>query len=52
MKCKFSYIEKKQLNEAIHEFLQKLDISGSIVGGYNLYSAIYKEWEKAKNLPE
>lgn len=52
MKCKFSYIEKDELSKAIHDFLKQLDISGSVSGGYDLYKAIYGEWEKARNLPD
>lgn len=45
---KFSEITKEELDKAIVEMLNSLDISGSHAGSYNIYCAIYKEWEKAK----
>lgn len=45
---KFKDISREELQNAIVSMLDLLDISGSIIGEYDIYNAIYKEQEKAK----
>lgn len=44
----FALIPHARLKEAILEMAKKLGIPGSISGYYDLYEAIFKEQEKAK----
>lgn len=51
----FKDITYEKLMDAIVIMLNVLDISGSVAcedGGYDIYTAILKEWEKAKQTKE
>lgn len=43
----FHEVEKIEIDEALREFLDKLDISGSSAGIYDLYSVVHGEHDKA-----
>jgi len=49
IKKQFKDIGQKELMTAMKHFVDELEISGSILGVYDIYEAIFKEQEKSKN---
>jgi len=45
----FKDIGQKELMTAMKHFVDELGISGSILGVYDIYQAIFKEQQKARN---
>lgn len=47
MTREFYDVDKEELDEAVLEMLDKLDIAGSVVGEYDIYQAIANEHARA-----
>lgn len=43
-------VSRYELVEAIRDMSEKLNMSGSVIGFYNIYEALFAEQEKAKEV--